>query len=59
MVAARDALIDGIQTDLQAIADGAPLPALGEWGVVILAMGLSFWAFQRFPIGRKQLSKQE
>ncbi|MBP6404337.1 MAG: PD-(D/E)XK nuclease family protein [Proteobacteria bacterium] len=30
VVAARDALIDGIQTDLQAIADGAPLPALGE-----------------------------
>jgi ATP-dependent helicase/nuclease subunit B len=30
VVAARDALIDGIQHDLQAIADGAPLPALGE-----------------------------
>ncbi len=30
VVAARDALIEGIQHDLQAIADGAPLPALGE-----------------------------
>ncbi len=30
VVAARDALIEGIQNDLQAIADGAPLPALGE-----------------------------
>ncbi|MGE0329558.1 MAG: PD-(D/E)XK nuclease family protein [Ramlibacter sp.] len=30
VVAARDALIEGIQNDLQAIAGGAPLPALGE-----------------------------
>jgi ATP-dependent helicase/nuclease subunit B len=33
VVAARDALIEGIQHDLQAIADGAPLPALGEGAV--------------------------
>ena len=30
VVAVRDALIDGILHDLQRVADGAPLPALGE-----------------------------
>ena len=33
VVTARDALLDGIREDLQAIADGAPLPALGEGAV--------------------------
>jgi ATP-dependent helicase/nuclease subunit B len=30
IVEARDALIDGIQADMQRIADGMPLPALGD-----------------------------
>lgn len=30
VVTARDVLLDGIREDLQAIANGAPLPALGE-----------------------------
>ena len=30
LVALRDALVEGILHDVQAIADGAPLPALGE-----------------------------
>lgn len=30
VVAARDALLDGIRDDMQAIAGGSPLPALGE-----------------------------
>jgi ATP-dependent helicase/nuclease subunit B len=30
VVEARDALIDGIQADMQHIADGVPLPALGD-----------------------------
>ena len=30
VVAARDALLGGIRADLAAIADGAPLPALGD-----------------------------
>jgi len=49
VVAARDALIEGIQHDLQAIAGGAPLPALGEGAVCdfCAARGLcrkDFWA---------------
>ena len=30
IVQARDALLDGLQADMQAIAQGAALPALGE-----------------------------
>ena len=45
----------GVTDDDAAVA----VPTLGGWGVVILAMGLGFLGFQRFSIGRKQLSKQE
>ncbi len=49
VVAARDALLGGIRADLAAIADGAPLPALGEGTVCdfCAARGLcrkDFWA---------------
>lgn len=49
VVAARDALLDGIRHDMQAIAAGAPLPALGEGTVCdfCAARGLcrkDFWS---------------
>jgi ATP-dependent helicase/nuclease subunit B len=49
VVAARDALVAGIQADFAAIANGAALPALGEGAVceTCAARGLcrrDFWA---------------
>ncbi len=49
VVEVRDALLDGIRQDMQAIAGGAPLPALGEGAVCdyCAARGLcrkDFWA---------------
>lgn len=49
LVALRDALVEGILHDMQAIADGAPLPALGEGSACdwCAARGLcrkDFWA---------------